>query len=342
MREINPGLSKLLRRYQLGKCTEEAERVIDQWFNSIHHEIADKPLGDNANRIKERIWEDIQLAAGDGKLDTVSLLEHRKWWSGWQASFVAACLLFVVGFALYEFQDGPIFGGIAGSRKLKMKLISNHDSRPKRFELADRSFLTLEPGSSAYLADDFGKVKRDVYLKGSGFFQVSHDKEKPFVVYAGKITTRVLGTSFGIRRNAGNTEVEVVTGKVAVEKTGGSGPNGQGVVLTPNQKVIFEQASDNFKMELVKEPVLINRDAEAVPVSIFNFDDAPLSEVVGVLEASYGIKILIRNEQIKNCPIKAELGHQPLYAKLDIICAALQSHYDVKGTSIIISGGQCD
>ncbi|WAC15015.1 FecR family protein [Dyadobacter pollutisoli] len=339
MSETNQGLSKLLRRYQLGKCTEEDARVVDQWFNAIHYDIADRPLGDDANQIKQRIWENIQLADA-GKADTFSLVG--KWWTSWRVAGIAACILFVIGLAFYEFQYKSVFDRTGMVGELGMKVISNHGSQPKQFQLADKSLLTLGPGSSLRLADDFGKAKRDVYLKGSGFFEVSHNKDKPFVVYAGKIASRVVGTSFSVRLNAGNVEVEVVTGKVIVEKTGASGSNGKSVVLVPNQKVTFDQDKDYFITGLVKEPVLIERGEELAPAAVFNFDDVPLSDVVSVLEASYGIKILVRNEQIKSCPIRADLGQQPLYTKLDIICAALQAHYDVKGTTIIISGGQCN
>ncbi len=59
------------------------------------------------------------------------------------------------------------------------------------------------------------------------------------------------------------------------------------------------------------------------------------------LEIAYGLDILVANEEVANCPITADLTTQPLYTKLNIICAALRASYEVKGTNILLTGGNC-
>ena len=343
MKRANPGFSKLLKRYRQGECSEEEKIIVDQWFNSIHHEIADKPMNETRDVIMARMWANIQSANQD-EPEILPWVESRKWWQMWSARIAAACLFVVIGFAAYEsvFKKGLDATFVAGRNISRLTKMANNGASVKSVTLPDHSIVMLDPGSSVYYDADFGLTKREVVLKGSGFFQVSHNKQKPFLVFAGNIVTRVVGTSFTIRNDMKNLEIAVLTGKVIVEKAGTTASQNEGVMLTPNQKVTYYQEKDHFVTGLVNEPVLVETKSGAAPVATFNFDDVPLRDVARILEASYGIEIVIKNEQIKSCPVKADLSQHPLYTKLDIVCAALKSHYDVKGTTIIITGGQCE
>jgi transmembrane sensor len=343
MKKANPGFSKLLQRYRQGKCSEEEKIIVDQWFNSIHHEIADKPITENRDAIMERMWANIQSASQDEQ-EIIPIAERGKWWQMWPARIAAACLCVMIGFAVYESMIKGNLGGveIAGKNVSRMTEMANAGGTAKGFTLPDNSVVTLDPGSSVYYGAEFGSKTREVVLKGSGFFQVTHNRQKPFLVFAGNIVTRVVGTSFTITSNPKNVEVAVLTGKVIVEKAGAGPTNSKGFVLTPNQKVTYYRENDHFVSGLVSEPVMIAQKSGAFPAATFNFDDVPLIDVISILEAAYGIDIVITNEQIKSCPVKADLGQHPLYTKLDIVCAALKSHYDVRGTTIIITGGQCE
>jgi transmembrane sensor len=341
MKKSNSGFPGLLQRYQQGKCTEEEREVIDQWFNTIHHEIADKPLSEDNDQIMQRLWAGIQ-SAKDQQPEDIQPSRHVKWYI-WPSRIAAACLCILIGFAVYKSGfSGKLFPAeINGRSASRMTELVNKQSSPQIVKLPDNSQVTLEPGSAIYYRPDFGAKNRVVHLKGSGFFQVSHNKEKPFLVFAGKIVTRVVGTSFTIKQNNQNLEVAVMTGKVLVENTGNKSAI-EGILLTQNEKVTYDRNNNQFETGLVSEPVLVKQQPGSVRAIEFSFDDTPLSDVISMLEAAYGIEIVVKNDRIKTCPIKADLNKQTLYAKLDIICAALKSHYDVRGTTIIITGGHCE
>ena len=74
----------------------------------------------------------------------------------------------------------------------------------------------------------------------------------------------------------------------------------------------------------------------------FEFDDAPIAQVLDKIEKVYGIDIELENDKLNACPLTADITQQPLYTKLDIICATINGKYEVKGTTILISGKGCD
>jgi ferric-dicitrate binding protein FerR (iron transport regulator) len=84
--------------------------------------------------------------------------------------------------------------------------------------LPDGSHVYLNAGTRLKYPDHFSDSTREVYLEGEAFFEVAHDSLHPFIVQAGQIATRVLGTSFNVRAYTDEPDmvVGVKTGKVKV------------------------------------------------------------------------------------------------------------------------------
>ncbi|HJV42704.1 FecR family protein [Caulobacter sp.] len=102
---------------------------------------------------------------------------------------------------------------------------------PARLTLADGSHVVLSPGGR--LTTRFTHGARDVILEtGDGFFEVTHDKHRPFAVAAsGRILT-VLGTRFNIAGGRTLT-VSLVQGSLRVSQ-----PGAPSVLLVPGQRYI--------------------------------------------------------------------------------------------------------
>jgi ferric-dicitrate binding protein FerR (iron transport regulator) len=97
--------------------------------------------------------------------------------------------------------------------------------------LADGSQVTLAPKSTLRVTHGFGVRSRTVALDGEAYFTVRHAGGAPFLVRAGGTSTRVLGTSFLVRRYPTDTHVRVAvtSGKVSVSA---QGPQHPSLVLT--------------------------------------------------------------------------------------------------------------
>lgn len=72
--------------------------------------------------------------------------------------------------------------------------------------------------------------------------------EQPFIVEAGGIQTRVLGTSFNIQayRNEKSVYTTLLTGSIRVAVADG----GDAVVLTPGREAIWEREAGLFRWKL--------------------------------------------------------------------------------------------
>ncbi|MCX8491919.1 MAG: FecR family protein, partial [Cyclobacteriaceae bacterium] len=96
----------------------------------------------------------------------------------------------------------------------------NDGSKPYPIVLQDGSKVMLQPNSTIQYPQTFTEKSREVYLNGGAFFEVTKDPARLFIVYANKLVTQVLGTSFTGRAydNEKNISVVVKTGKVSVSK----------------------------------------------------------------------------------------------------------------------------
>jgi len=89
--------------------------------------------------------------------------------------------------------------------------------RPDRQVLPDGS--TVELNAGAQIAVDFTAKKRGVrLLAGEAMFAVRKDAARPFVVAAGGVEVRAVGTVFSVRHAEGQVGVLVTEGRVAVER----------------------------------------------------------------------------------------------------------------------------
>ncbi|NWK94318.1 iron dicitrate transport regulator FecR [Sphingobium lactosutens] len=83
----------------------------------------------------------------------------------------------------------------------------------RRVPLADGSVAVLNTASR--LAVALRPKQRAIQLEeGEAWFQVAHDKSRPFVVKAGDVRVRAVGTAFAVRRRAESADVLVTEGVV--------------------------------------------------------------------------------------------------------------------------------
>ncbi len=187
----------LLRRETEGWSTQD-QAQLDAWLEvAPAHKIAYWRL--------EQGWERAgRLAALRRPASPPRGLAHltRHWRSGAVAASVVAAL---------------IVGGIFVSRPYLQT------NKTYATEVGGRAVVPLPDGTrvelnTATLLRTAVRAKsREVWLdRGEAYFEVAHDRNRPFVVHAGAKTVTVLGTKFSVRRDSDRVEVAVVEGRVRV------------------------------------------------------------------------------------------------------------------------------
>ena len=337
----------LLKRYQANECTPQERRIVEQWFALLDGE---PPVRDalETQQLEEKIWRAIQEKQAKSERVVRPHPAKYRWW----LSVAAAVLAIGFGWFAYNSFRATPNGAVATNAQTNTPEVpvkrTNDGKTDLEINLSDGSQVTLSPGSSVEYPAQFASNRREVSLSGEALFKVTRNPQRPFFVNTGEITTKVLGTSFRVQTGKGDdaVEVSVLTGKVSVFQRDESQSKKikNGVILTPNQRVVYTPDSRVFVTSLVENPLPVLPDAPTAtppPPAQFVFEDATMETLVSRLEVAYGIEIILENEELKNCLFTADITEQPLFTKLDLLCASLNSTYEVRGTKILIMGRGC-
>lgn len=293
--------------------------------------------------IKDKVWTQVQDFINESSLEAEperSLWTLYRWW------IAAATFLLVGGLAWYiqsTFNHVPLEYEKQVSRaEISLSEKVNTTQKQQTVLLKDGTTVKLKPGSKLSYSD-FSANQRVVYLKGEGFFDVAKDSSKPFLVYAGHIVVRVVGTSFNVVSNPekATSNVSVTSGKVMVYATDklGNYKKARAIYLSPNQKVVFDANTKVFEKGLVAQPLQLTQTGATKE---FYYTNASINSILDDLETAYGVTIRRNNTLFESCKVTAPLGDLPLFRKLDIICQTIGATYEVFGTEIVISGGACN
>lgn len=289
-----------------------------------------------------QIWNEIEEDLSE-KSKTISLNFNWKYWTA------AASLFLILGFGFWwkiksSSTETAVYSEMIAKTSQSLKEVVNTSKDKIDVKFPDGSRAILQPNSRLSYNESFEGKIREVYLAGEAFFDVKKNPNKPFMVYANGLVTKVLGTSFSVK--AFETDKEVVvnvkTGKVSVysQKTAhNQDPEISGMVLTPNEKVVFSKESERLARNLVEKPTILLTSEE---LQQFSFKDSSMEQIFAALEKAYGVEIIYDKEVMNNCRLTTSLTNETLFEKLDIICAGIEANYKVVDAQVIISSNGCN
>ncbi len=341
--------------------TRESAKFWDQW-------LADHP--DKQNEFKEAVYllEAVQLGLFDYARTYLSdaliseLLEQinatnaqsenrnvRSLWQRIPKWAAAACLAMTLGLSgIWWNMRTEDSSYERHTSVLKGTLIERNNTTdlPVTFTLPDGSKIDLGPNSKLGYSQDYNQEDRRVFLTGQATFEVKKDTEKPFLVFANKIVTKVLGTRFRVRAYHGEKEikVDVESGQVSVFQENKDMENThsqyrKGLVLLPNQQAVFSLQTEEFNKTLVQNPIILP-DGKPEQVQ-FTYDEVEINDVFTDLEKAYGIPIRFDKEGLAGCQLSASFANMSFEEKLDIVCKTVKATYQRVDGQIIVSGGSC-
>ncbi|PIB58122.1 FecR family protein [Pseudomonas sp. 2822-17] len=158
----------------------------------------------------------------------------------------------------------------------------------RTIELADGSHLQLNTDSAVQIRMSAGE-RQIRLLRGEGFFDVSKDPARPFVVQSGDGWVKVVGTQFSVARRDAQTRVQVAQGKVEV-----SAGNGAPVYLEPGRAVEYQGQQLAAVQGFDPASGFAWRQRQLV------FRQQPLSEVVSELNRYWPGKTLVLGDALRN------------------------------------------
>lgn len=146
-------------------------------------------------------------------------------------------------------------------------------------ELPDGSTVQLNSGSSLKLKSDFNKKSREVNLSGEAYFDVAHNKNKPFKVQTKDYQIQVLGTQFNVKSypQLTQTKTSLVKGSVEVNTAA------KALKLVPG-----EQAKAGKSIQLSKGKANFREDL-AWRDGYFRFNNASIKDIMSDISTWYNI-----------------------------------------------------
>ena len=194
-------------------------------------------------------------------------------------------------------------------------------------------FMTLEDGTKVWLNAEtelrypvrFQKDRREVEVVGEAYFEVAKDANRPFIVHASGMNTRVLGTSFNVKAYTGEErQTTLVKGRVEVSY------GTQRVKISPGEQVTLK--GEELEVQEVDTQV-----STGWKNGLFVFDDQSLENVLQELGRWYDVHIFIANEGVKQLKFTSNFPrYENIDRVLDIIELAACVKCEIKGRTIVV------
>lgn len=320
---------EIIKKYLDNQCSEGEKVLVEAWYKSFENNpdgISDLS-DDEREELIQRVRQNI-----DRKIKPIQIYSPQRW--VWYASGIAAMLLIFISLSFYF---NPKSNDNIARIKSDIPLsdwakYENSSAKILKISLPDGSMVWLQPKTQlSYNQSD--RVYRQVNLRGEAFFEVKRDEARPFLIYSGKMTTKVLGTSFNVKAypETEKFEVSVVTGKVSVMNE-----SEREVFVTPKQQVVLENKSDILTInELPKDKTFYWE------LSSLTFDNTSMEEVVDNIEHNFNVKIYL-NPNLKNCRLSGNFNQEHLSSILEIICESIDAEYVMNGQEIYLRGSGCE
>lgn len=327
-------LDKLIEKYLEGRCTEEERQFVEAWYAALgrkEEELSSPTFIQKAREAEARLLGNLHtLRPGKSLIPETGAF--------WRYAGVAASLLVLISATIFWF---PAHRGAAPPAEVTVSspfsIVENTTSLRRRVILPDGSIVQLSPESVVRFASDAGAPVRELYLEGEAYFDVAHDAERPFFVFAGNVVTRVLGTSFTVRApgEAGKVTVSVKTGKVTVYTKNATHKK---TVLVSNQEAVYDGRTD----VLATQSAAGTARSEKPEGQEMSFDETPVSEVLSRLMQTYEIDIVFQKEALAGCVLTSSFFEEGLYDRIDVICTAIGATYKVVDAQIVIESDGCN
>lgn len=169
-------------------------------------------------------------------------------------------------------------------------------------KLSDGTMVQLNSGSSLVFPAVFSGKKREVYLKGEGYFTVTENKNMPFIVKTDNINIKVLGTKFNVSayENDNSASTVLVEGSVEVCTNNSSNKNHRRIV--PGQGCFYSINNSDFNVKDVDLEKYVSWTS-----GVLKFRGESFVSVLEKVKRFYNVDISINDEELANRSISGKL-----------------------------------
>lgn len=307
--------NNIVEKYIRGSISEEEYNELQQQIQND----SDSSVGDMLNECWQKDLN-IHVMPRAAKERTRRLINEkikkdmrRVWFK--RASTIAASILIPVLIisTVYFYKEMDHY-------KQRPNIVSVNKGQRAGITLPDGTIVHLNSESKLTYTPDFNGKLREVVLEGEAFFEVTPNKEKPFIVKTSVFDVEVLGTSFNVSvyNDENIVETALMEGKVKLTM---QGCPSKPVYLTPSQKFIYSRSDRQGTISIMEGDTEL-----AWKQGILAFNAEPLEEVFRKIERWYGVTMHYDKESLVNDNFTGQFKMISIQEMMNI----LRMHYNLK------------
>lgn len=199
--------------------------------------------------------------------------------------------------------------------------------------LPDGTRVSLGSKTTFHYDPDYGQSKRNVYLEGEAYFEVSKQKDKPFIVHINGMTVEALGTAFNVMAYPGDSlfTTTLLDGSVRLI----AGQLSQPVVLKPNQQFVY-----NRNQHITQVNQVDASDYIAWTTGYYHFSEQTLEAILHRLSYVYGITFDVQFEKLNQTTFTGTFYRgQSARDLMEIINLSVPIKYKLEDRHVTITPG---
>ena len=289
---------------------EDLHNITDQWKEL-------KNMNSETNIDVEKAWDKVQARI---KMDNA-----QRGIGSVKIRFSGSIFIRIAAVAILLLSLGTIglYLGTNGTFSRNITFVTGNDQKNLLVSLPDGSNIMMNRNTELSYRANFGKRNRDIKFKGEAFFEIAPDASKPFIVDAGNAKVRVVGTSFNIKTNSTESEVEVYvkTGKVMLSDNSGS----HSLMLDPEFV---------GRVDLNGSGKTVNKDPNylAWKTEKLFYNGQKLEVVFNDLKRVYNMDIVVDDPDINDNLWTSPIDTQSQDTIIRLICTSFNLSYTKDGT----------
>lgn len=321
---------KLLNKFIANKCTSGEVDSIFCWVEKQSGESPDDSLfrkywdkielseitdADQANQRLDRIHHTINLNQSDrlSSNNIRSLNFSKLSLTQWISRAAVVLLIPAITLLIYTqfFQTGQY---AAQEIDQKIEVISPQGSRTF-LELSDGTKVWLNHNSRLTYPQKFTGNLRTVKLLGEGYFEVSPNKAKPFIVESDGLIVKAVGTAFNVRayKDGSDFETTLESGKVIIQGNVGSKKT-KAIKMEPGQHFVFDAATNHYSLNTEELTKYVSwKDGKLI------FKDDHLDKVAEQLSRWFDVKIVLSDIKLKDLTCTGTFVNETLPQVLEMM-----------------------
>lgn len=199
--------------------------------------------------------------------------------------------------------------------------------------LGDGTKVWLNAGSKLTYSSTFNSKDRNIQLIGEGYFEVAKNADLPFVVKAGGVSVKAVGTAFNVKAYPDENALETTL----VEGTIDVSEYGDHVLLQPNQKITIDRKGSAQTMSY--------KIADNVNTELYTswrgkrwiFERENMLDFAKTLERRYDVKITLADDRLKSYKITGSIEQQTLGQLLRAVQLTIPLNYTITENNVTLT-----